>query len=126
MAQLTLDLFGLEETVDVFQPAPEKAKEVMASQVKVELIKRKRRQLILHSYLYYRMNTNLISDTEYDARARALIKLQEENPQEAELAEYADVFRGFQMGDSFGLPMDDTWVHETAVRMIRLHEENKR
>lgn len=38
------------------------------------------RYIILHSYIYYELNNNLISDKQYDAKAKELVKLKNEYP----------------------------------------------
>lgn len=40
------------------------------------LINRRRRQILVHSFLYYRMNTSIIPDSTYDEWARDLAELQ--------------------------------------------------
>lgn len=39
------------------------------------------RVIIIHSYIYYELNDNLISDKEYDEKARELVKLKNEYPE---------------------------------------------
>jgi len=36
--------------------------------------------ILVHSYIYYRKNTHLIKDKEFDKRCKELVKLQEEYP----------------------------------------------
>lgn len=43
-------------------------------------IRRMRRQILVHSIIYYRFSDNLIDDFKYDKIARELVKLQAENP----------------------------------------------
>lgn len=45
-----------------------------------ELIRRRRAQMIMHSYLYYRMDSPIISDDQWQAWANELAALQSENP----------------------------------------------
>lgn len=40
-----------------------------------ELIKRRRRQILVHSCLYYRLASNIISDFQYDCWGKELGKL---------------------------------------------------
>ena len=44
-----------------------------------EVINRLRRQMVVHSYIYYRLDQILISDDEWQERAERLAKLQEEH-----------------------------------------------
>jgi NAD-dependent DNA ligase len=95
----------------------------MVEQTILERINQRRRQLLVHSYLYYRQNTSTISDHQYDKFAQDLITLQADYPEIAEQGIYADEFRGFSMGDSFALPLGDPHVREMALRFLRAKKE---
>ena len=41
-----------------------------------ELIKRRRLQLLIHSYIYYELNDNIVSDATWSKWAMELVKLQ--------------------------------------------------
>ena len=45
-----------------------------------ELIKRRRLQMLIHSCLYYELDTELISDAQFDTWALELATLLKENP----------------------------------------------
>ncbi len=59
------------------------------------LIKRRRRQLLVHSYIYYELNQNIISDDQWSKWALELEKLQAEHPELASKVEFADIFKNF-------------------------------
>ena len=46
-----------------------------------ELLNRRRRQILVHSIIYYKMNDNLISDSTWSAWATELEELQAEYPE---------------------------------------------
>ena len=46
----------------------------------LELITRRERQILVHSYIYYELNTNLISDATFDEWAKELAQLIKNNP----------------------------------------------
>jgi hypothetical protein len=96
----------------------------MVEQSILERINQRRRQLLVHSYLYYRRNTSTITDHQYDRFALDLIKLQEDYPEIADQGIYADEFRGLSMGDSYALPLGEPAVQEMAMRFLRA--KNKR
>lgn len=98
------------------KPAEELNRDATAS------IRRRRRQLLVHSYIYYRLNKNLIDDHKYDEWARELIELQERYPSEAERVEFHDDFKDFKMGDSFALPIDQPWIHEKAIQLLHFNQ----
>lgn len=97
----------------------------MVEQTILERINQRRRQLLVHSFLYYRLYKSTITDHQYDTFALDLIKLQEEYPEIAEQGIYANEFRGFSMGDSFALPLGDPRVQMMAMRYLRAKEAAK-
>lgn len=50
------------------------------------------RYIIVHSYIYYMLNDNIISDYEYDAKARQLAKLKNDYPALWKKSEYYKQF----------------------------------
>lgn len=57
-----------------------------------ERIKQRRRQMLVHSYLYYEMNVNIVSDAKWSQWAMELVQLQKDYPKEASEVEYAEMF----------------------------------
>lgn len=54
-----------------------------------EKIKQRRRQMLVHSYIYYELNENIIDDSTWSRWAKELQELQEKYPKEsAEVEEY--------------------------------------
>lgn len=86
------------------------------------LINRRRRQILVHSFLYYRMNTTLISDEQYDAWARELMALQRDYPDIAADCIHAEDFAAFDETTSgYDLPLYG-WVENTARRLLKIAE----
>src|SRR5262245_6294755 len=79
------------------------------------LIARRRRQILVHSYLYYRLDRPVIDDATFDQWARELVELQAAYPTEAAETVYHDAFVGFDGSTGFDLPLDDPWVRATAL-----------
>ena len=50
------------------------------------------RFIIVHSYIYYELNNNVISDREYDLRAKELVKYKNEYPELWKTSEYYKQF----------------------------------
>jgi len=86
------------------------------------LIDRRRRQVYVHSCIYYRFNTSSIEDHVWDKWARELVQLQKDYPDIARTVPFADIFDGFDGSSGFNLPLDDSWVISKALELIRLHE----
>ena len=60
-----------------------------------EKIQRRRYQMLVHSYIYYEMNENIISDSQWSKWAVELAELQAKYPNIAERVIYADDFEGW-------------------------------
>lgn len=93
----------------------------------LELINRRRRQVLVASCLYYQFNTSLVPDHIYDQWARELADLQKRYPEIAREAVYADAFSDFD-GESvtgFDLPIYPEIVN-TAQRLLRYVEKKQR
>lgn len=78
-----------------------------------DLIKRRRRQILVHSFIYYELNENLISDTQWSEWAIELEKLQADYPGIASKVEYADVFKEFD--HSTGANLRDAYMQDNIV-----------
>ncbi|WP_137743397.1 DNA ligase LigA-related protein [Robertmurraya siralis] len=87
-----------------------------------ELIHRRRRQILIHSYLYYEMNTNLIDDHTYDLWTKQLAELQKQHPNESKNIDfYYDIFVDFDGSTGFHLPKE-AWMHDVCLRLINEHK----
>lgn len=85
-----------------------------------ELIQRRRLQMLIHSYIYYELNDNLISDSQFDAWGRELAKLQREHPDIASRVCYAEAFKDWDGTTGFHLPRD-AWVVRKAHQLISIN-----
>ena len=64
-----------------------------------EIINRYMNQILVHSYLYEVCNVSIISDYEWDLRAKKLVKLIQEHRDIASKLPYYDQFKGWH-GDT--------------------------
>lgn len=91
--------------------------------IKFEILRR-RKQILVHSCLYYQYNTNLIEDWQYDKIARRLAELQIAHPDISNNLGYHDKdFKGFgedHCYSGFSLPRSSPEVVATAERLIYL------
>ena len=89
--------------------------------IKSEILRR-RKQILVHSCLYYQYNTNLIEDWQYDKIARRLAELQIAHPDISNSLDYHDKdFKGFgedHCYSGFNLPRSSPEVVATAERLI--------
>lgn len=58
-----------------------------------EKIKQRRRQMLVHSYIYYGLNENIIDDSTWSRWAKELQELQEKYPKESAEVEYYEDFK---------------------------------
>ena len=77
------------------------------------LIKRRRRQILVHSFIYYELNQNIISDNQWSEWATELEDLQSKYPDIADKTEYAAVFQGFD--HSTGANLREAYMQDNIV-----------
>ena len=85
-----------------------------------ELLNRRRRQILVHSIIYYKMNDNLISDSTWSAWATELEELQAEYPGIAAKVPFAKEFMDFDHSTGMNLPLNDPWAVNKARQLIAL------
>jgi hypothetical protein len=86
-----------------------------------ELISRRRRQVLVHSIIYYRFNKNIISDAKWSEWATELCELQDQYPDVAQLAPYADDFKDFDPSTGYDLPLHDEWAINKALYLMKIY-----
>jgi len=67
---------------------------------KIELLQR---SILVNSYAYYMMDSNILSDYQYDANTRMLRQLKREYPNEYSKSRYFKYFKDFESGTGFNL-----------------------
>lgn len=90
-----------------------------------EKIQRRRLQMLVHSYLYYSEDMNLIDDHTFDAWGAELAKLQEQYPDIANQVPWADAFVGWDGSTGAFLPYKDPQVVNIANRLIGVRSERQ-
>lgn len=84
-----------------------------------ELIHRRRRQVLVHSIIYYKVGDSIISDAQFDLWARELARLQQENVVESNAVEYMrEEFADFTGETGFHLPLMDVAAGKIADMLI--------
>lgn len=81
-----------------------------------ELISRRRRQILVHSIIYYKMDDCIVSDNQWAEWALELEQMQNEHPDIADECVFADAFEGFEHSSGYNLPLDHPW----GVRKAKL------
>lgn len=88
-----------------------------------EKIQQRRYQMLVHSYLYYGLNTSIVSDSDFDKWAKELVLLQKAYPEEAVKARYHDEFKNFDGSSGFDLPYNYPNIQAIAHRLLKMEGE---
>jgi hypothetical protein len=89
----------------------------MALRDPMDMINRRRRQIHVHSILYYHFDTNLIPDHVYDAWCVELAALQKSHPDSKHIGYMPGVFADWTGETGFHLPTTDRayWLAERLL-----------
>lgn len=94
----------------------------------LELINRRQRQILVHSYIYYKEDSNLIDDFTFDKWCKELFKLQTNNKREFEKSEFFNVFKKWSGFSGYDLFKDDImvemWARYKATQLILYKNAN--
>jgi hypothetical protein len=89
-----------------------------------ERIHHLRRIVLLHSILYYKMDSSIVTDAQFDAWARELAHAQRDNPKASQRVHYhREAFADFTGATGFHLPLDDERANNRAQRTLMRHQE---
>ena len=83
-----------------------------------ELIRRRRGQMLVHSYIYYKRDENLITDFDFDKWAFELAELQNKYPELAKECPYADAFEDWDGSTGAFLPYELPNIVAIAERLL--------
>ena len=90
----------------------------------LELIGRRRRQLLVHSYLYYEKDTNLIDDHTWSGWAEQLVTFQKDYPDLSKQAPYYEDFLDFDGSTGYNLPYRMPNIVSTAEHLLICDSKN--
>lgn len=90
-----------------------------------ELITRRRRQILVHSVIYYKMNESIISDHTWSKWATELKNLQDGYPDIAKNCPLAEEFKNFDPSSGFDLPLDDPWAVNKARYLLSIYSKGE-
>lgn len=90
-----------------------------------EKIKRRRFQILVHSYIFYRLNDAIISDSTFNTWACELIELQKSYPEWSKEVELYSIFSDFDsVGCASMLPLDgDDALAARAKQLLNEHKK---
>lgn len=87
------------------------------------LIARRRRQLLVHSIIYYRMDESLITDQKWAKWALELEELTKKYPNIAKSAPLANEFKDFDHSTGYNLPLETPWAVARACWLVQTHND---
>lgn len=90
----------------------------------LELITRRRRQILVHSFLYYQLNESIIDDYTFDSWSEELANLQNQHPLESAKAVYAKDFEDFDGSTGYNLPYSHPGIQNTGYRLLKIIKNN--
>lgn len=80
---------------------------------------------MVHSFLYYQLNTNIISDYTYDKWSYELAELMNNNKEIAAKSGYYNGFKNFDGSSGYDLPYSNPEVQSKGYQILRIHKERK-
>ena len=104
----TLDDFFVDESDPMVNPIQKLS----------EKIRQRRIQMLVHSYLYYELDENIIDDHKWQEWADELVELQK---QKMEIGFYDEAFRDWTGASGAFLPFDK-WVKDRAKKLLQYKE----
>ena len=96
----------------------------MYKQTIKEKIRQRRAQKLVHSYIYYEKDTNIVDDYTWQRWADELAELQDANPQDCKIDFYDKEFEGWNGSSGAFLPLKDPKVIAKAEKIL-LYNDTK-
>jgi len=90
-----------------------------------ELIQRRRLQILVHSYLYYELDTNLITDSQWYDLSKELMDLQRAYPQLEKKVPFREGFEDWDGSTGAFLPLNQLWLRKKAYLLMNKVTSNQ-
>ena len=90
----------------------------------LNLIDRRQRQILVHSYIYYELDENIIDDSTWSKWALELEELLRKYPEESAASVYAKDFENFDHSTGAGLNYFKPEIIGVARMLLRYKKEN--
>lgn len=82
-------------------------------------IKQRRWQMLIHSCIYYELNSSIITDFQFDTWARELVSLQNNYPEVSQMVPWYEYFKSWDGTTGFDLPTRHPDVLTRAQRLLQ-------
>lgn len=90
-----------------------------------EKIQQRRYQMLIHSCIYYKLNDNYVSDTQWSTWAFELADLQKSYPEISEKVTLYEYFKDWDGSSGAFLPLDLPWVIQKAQDLLHYRDKKK-
>ena len=97
----------------------------MVNQTIAEKIRQRRLQLLVHSFIYYDLNENIVSDDKWSQWATELVYLQNEYTEISKNVIYYDTFKNFDGSTGFDLDYRNPDIMNKAYKLLEYHKKEK-
>lgn len=81
-------------------------------------IQQRRYQILVHSLLYYELDTTIVSDNKWAEWGKELVELQKTYPDISKKVIFADAFLDFDASTGYSLPYRDEQIVNIACRLL--------
>lgn len=92
----------------------------------IEWMNRRQRQILVHSFLYYQLNENIVSDSDFDRWSKELYEAMKENPEIAKQTVYYKDFLEFDGSSGYDLPYANPEIQSTGFKLLKIHAEMRK
>lgn len=90
-----------------------------------ERIQQRRRQVLVHSYLYYHLDHSIIEDRKFDYLSKDLVDLQEKYPELSKDVPFYEELKGFDGTTGFHLKYKSPTIVNAANRLLSYHKQEQ-
>ena len=97
----------------------------MDKEVIINKMSKRRRQIMVHSCIYYNYGESLITDIQFDKWAYELVDLQNKYAEIAKYGDWSFEFKDFDGSTGYDLPLTGKWVNEKSMQLIDYAKEHK-
>jgi hypothetical protein len=91
-----------------------------------EKIQQRRLQMLVHSYIYYELDTNIVSDSKWSEWAVELRNLQKSYPEIENKVPYRLGFENWDGSTGAFLPYKDDQIQSIAMRLLPKHSQQSK